>query len=103
MGSILEHERINFYSTIFRSPNIFLVKISIKTNQLGIFFIQLQLSEVIMRARKYMEQMGCKNGRDIAVMNEKKTVEDLKRYFGDNAKLPEVKHFLDNITKDKVG
>lgn len=61
---------------------------------------QLQISEVIMRARNYMQQIAGGTGN---VLTHHKTIEDLQRYFGDNSSKPDVQEFMKKITADKEG
>lgn len=61
---------------------------------------QLQLSEVIMRARSYMQQIAGGTGN---VLTHHKTIEDFQRYFGDHSSKPEVQEFMKKITSDKEG
>ncbi|XP_075156763.1 proline dehydrogenase slgA isoform X2 [Haematobia irritans] len=73
---------------------------AIKLTALGRPQLLLQLSEVIMRTRKYMEDMVGGQGN---VLTYKKTIKDLEKYYeslGDNKN---VKEFLKNVTSDKDG
>ncbi|XP_011564591.2 proline dehydrogenase 1, mitochondrial [Plutella xylostella] len=73
---------------------------AIKLTALGRPQLLLQLSEVIMRARSYMQQMVGGTGN---VLTHHKTIEDLQRYFGDHSSKPEVQAFMKQITSDKEG
>ncbi|XP_028157105.1 proline dehydrogenase 1, mitochondrial isoform X1 [Ostrinia furnacalis] len=73
---------------------------AIKLTALGRPQLLLQLSEVIMRARNYMQQIAGGTGN---VLTHHKTIEDLQRYFGDNSSKPEVQAFIRSITSDKEG
>ncbi|XP_026314599.1 proline dehydrogenase 1, mitochondrial isoform X2 [Hyposmocoma kahamanoa] len=73
---------------------------AIKLTALGRPQLLMQLSEVIMRARNYMQQMSGGKGN---VMTQKKTIDDFNRYFGDNKNKPEVQEFLKKITTDSKG
>ncbi|XP_063833398.1 proline dehydrogenase 1, mitochondrial [Ostrinia nubilalis] len=73
---------------------------AIKLTALGRPQLLLQLSEVIMRARNYMQQIAGGTGN---VLTHHKTIEDLQRYFGDNSSKPEVQAFMRSITSDKEG
>ncbi|XP_013108230.1 proline dehydrogenase 1, mitochondrial isoform X2 [Stomoxys calcitrans] len=73
---------------------------AIKLTALGRPQLLLQLSEVIMRTRKYMEDMVGGQGN---VLTHHKTIKDLEKYYeslGDNKN---VKEFLKNVTSDKEG
>ncbi|KAL4711890.1 hypothetical protein ACJJTC_006059 [Scirpophaga incertulas] len=73
---------------------------AIKLTALGRPQLLLQLSEVIMRARNYMQQIAGGTGN---VLTHHKTIEDLQRYFGDHSSKPEVQEFMKQITSDKEG
>ncbi|GBP17691.1 Proline dehydrogenase 1, mitochondrial [Eumeta japonica] len=73
---------------------------AIKMTALGRPQLLLQLSEVIMRARNYMQQIAGGMGN---VMTHHKTIEDLQRYFGSHSNKPEVQEFMKRITTDKEG
>ncbi|KAI8442452.1 hypothetical protein MSG28_005959 [Choristoneura fumiferana] len=73
---------------------------AVKLTALGRPQLLLQLSEVIMRARNYMQQMVGGTGN---VLTHHKTIEDLQRYFGDHSSKPEVQEFMKQITSDKEG
>ncbi|CAB3219914.1 unnamed protein product [Arctia plantaginis] len=72
----------------------------IKLTALGRPQLLLQLSEVIMRARNYMHEIGGGTGN---VLAHHKTIEDFQRYFGDHGSKPEVQDFMKKITSDKKG
>ncbi|XP_072934666.1 proline dehydrogenase 1, mitochondrial isoform X1 [Epargyreus clarus] len=73
---------------------------AIKLTALGRPQLLLQLSEVIMRARNYMQQIAGGTGN---VLTHHKTIEDFQRYFGDHSTKPEVQEFMKKITSDKEG
>ncbi|XP_013167757.1 PREDICTED: proline dehydrogenase 1, mitochondrial isoform X2 [Papilio xuthus] len=73
---------------------------AIKLTALGRPQLLLQLSEVIMRARNYMQQIAGGTGN---VLTHHKTIEDFQRYFGDHGNKPEVQEFMRKITSDKEG
>ncbi|CAG4968185.1 unnamed protein product [Parnassius apollo] len=73
---------------------------AIKLTALGRPQLLLQLSEVIMRARNYMQQIAGGTGN---VLTHHKTIEDFQRYFGDLSAKPEVQEFMRKITSDKEG
>ncbi|CAK1590574.1 unnamed protein product [Parnassius mnemosyne] len=73
---------------------------AIKLTALGRPQLLLQLSEVIMRARNYMQQIAGGTGN---VLTHHKTIEDFQRYFGDLSSKPEVQEFMRKITSDKEG
>ncbi|KAL0818081.1 hypothetical protein ABMA28_008614 [Loxostege sticticalis] len=73
---------------------------AVKLTALGRPQLLLQLSEVIMRARNYMQQIAGGTGN---VLTHHKTIEDLQRYFGENSSKPEVQAFMRSITSDKEG
>ncbi|KAF9799124.1 hypothetical protein SFRURICE_006175 [Spodoptera frugiperda] len=73
---------------------------AVKLTALGRPQLLLQLSEVIMRARNYMQQIGGGTGN---VLTHHKTIEDFQRYFGDHSSKPEVQEFMKKITSDKEG
>ncbi|KOB75580.1 Sluggish A, isoform A, partial [Operophtera brumata] len=64
---------------------------AVKMTALGRPQLLLQLSEVIMRARNYMQQIGGGNGN---VLTHHKTIEDFQRYFGDHSSKPEVQDIV---------
>lgn len=74
---------------------------AIKLTALGRPQLLLQLSEVIMRTRKYMEDLVGGQGN---VLTHHKTIKDLEKYYeslgSDNKN---VKEFLKNVTSDKEG
>nr|XP_036227852.1 proline dehydrogenase 1, mitochondrial isoform X7 [Bactrocera oleae]XP_036227853.1 proline dehydrogenase 1, mitochondrial isoform X7 [Bactrocera oleae] len=73
---------------------------AIKLTALGRPQLLLQVSEVIMRTRKYMEDLVGGQGN---VLTHHKTIKDLEKYyssFGDNKN---VQDFLKNVTSDKEG
>lgn len=73
---------------------------AVKLTALGRPQLLLQLSEVIMRARNYMQQIVGGQGN---VLTHHKTIEDLQRYFGDHTNKPEVQAFMKQITTDTEG
>lgn len=73
---------------------------AVKLTALGRPQLLLQLSEVIMRARNYMQQIAGGTGN---VLTHHKTIEDFQRYFGDHSSKPEVQEFMKKITSDKEG
>ncbi|CAH0713999.1 unnamed protein product, partial [Brenthis ino] len=73
---------------------------AVKLTALGRPQLLLQLSEVIMRARSYMQQIAGGTGN---VLTHHKTIEDLQRYLGDLSSKPEVQEFMKKITSDKEG
>ncbi|XP_059049298.1 proline dehydrogenase 1, mitochondrial-like isoform X2 [Achroia grisella] len=73
---------------------------AVKLTALGRPQLLLQLSEVIMRARNYMQQIGGGTGN---VLTHHKTIEDFQRYFGNHSTKPEVQEFMKKITSDKEG
>uniref|UniRef100_A0A2A4J486 Proline dehydrogenase n=1 Tax=Heliothis virescens TaxID=7102 RepID=A0A2A4J486_HELVI len=73
---------------------------AVKLTALGRPQLLLQLSEVIMRARNYMQQIGGGTGN---VLTHHKTIEDFQRYFGDHSSKPQVQEFMKKITSDKEG
>ncbi|XP_053617333.1 proline dehydrogenase 1, mitochondrial [Plodia interpunctella] len=73
---------------------------AVKLTALGRPQLLLQLSEVIMKARSYMQQIGGGTGN---VLTHHKTIEDFQRYFGDHKNKPEVQEFVNKITSDKQG
>lgn len=60
----------------------------------------MQLSEVIMQTRQYMEDMVGGHGN---VMSHNKTIEDLRQYYSKLGDNKDVKEFLKNVTSDKQG
>lgn len=73
---------------------------AIKLTALGRPQLLLQLSEVIMRARKYMEDLVGGQGN---VLTHHKTIEDLEKYYASLGDNKNVKEFLKNVTSDKDG
>ncbi|XP_049878901.1 proline dehydrogenase 1, mitochondrial isoform X2 [Pectinophora gossypiella] len=73
---------------------------AVKLTALGRPQLLLQLSEVIMRARNYMQQVGGGTGN---VLTHHKTIEDFQRYFGEHKNKPEVQEFMKQITSDNRG
>ncbi|KAJ0172911.1 hypothetical protein K1T71_011087 [Dendrolimus kikuchii] len=73
---------------------------AVKLTALGRPQLLLQLSEVIMRARNYMQQIAGGTGN---VLTHHKTIEDFQRYFGDHSSKPQVQEFMKKITSDKEG
>lgn len=58
------------------------------------------MSEVIMRTRKYMEEMVGGTGN---VLSHHKTIKDLEHYYSSLGDNKDVKDFLKNVTSDKEG
>ncbi|XP_016986565.1 proline dehydrogenase 1, mitochondrial isoform X1 [Drosophila rhopaloa] len=73
---------------------------AIKLTALGRPQLLLQLSEVIMRTRKYMEDMVGGQGN---VLTHHKTIKDLEKYYSSLGDNKDVKEFLNNVTSDKEG
>ncbi|XP_052857434.1 proline dehydrogenase 1, mitochondrial isoform X3 [Drosophila gunungcola] len=73
---------------------------AIKLTALGRPQLLLQLSEVIMRTRKYMEDMVGGQGN---VLTHHKTIKDLEKYYASLGDNKDVKEFLNNVTSDKEG
>ncbi|KAH8244112.1 hypothetical protein KR038_007871 [Drosophila bunnanda] len=73
---------------------------AIKLTALGRPQLLLQLSEVIMRTRKYMEAMVGGEGN---VLTHHKTIKDLEKYYASLGDNKNVKEFLKNVTSDKEG
>ncbi|XP_053695355.1 proline dehydrogenase 1, mitochondrial isoform X2 [Sabethes cyaneus] len=73
---------------------------AIKLTALGRPQLLLQLSEVIMQARRYMNDLAGAAGN---VLTHHKTIKDLERYLGNVADKKEVKAFLEKVTSDKDG
>ncbi|KAH8289175.1 hypothetical protein KR054_001345 [Drosophila jambulina] len=73
---------------------------AIKLTALGRPQLLLQLSEVIMRTRKYMEAMVGGEGN---VLTHHKTIKDLEKYYASLGDNKNVKDFLKNVTSDKEG
>ncbi|KRK07113.1 proline dehydrogenase 1, mitochondrial isoform X2 [Drosophila yakuba] len=73
---------------------------AIKLTALGRPQLLLQLSEVIMRTRKYMEDMVGGQGN---VLTHHKTIKDLEKYYATLGDNKDVKEFLNNVTSDKEG
>ncbi|XP_073832746.1 proline dehydrogenase slgA isoform X1 [Musca autumnalis] len=73
---------------------------AIKLTALGRPQLLLQLSEVIMRTRKYMEDMVGGQGN---VLTHHKTIKDLEKYYASLGDNKNVKDFLKNVTSDKEG
>ncbi|CAH4028016.1 proline dehydrogenase 1, mitochondrial [Pieris brassicae] len=73
---------------------------AVKLTALGRPQLLLQLSEVIMRARNYMQQIAGGTGN---VLTHHKTIEDFQRYLGEHSSKPEVQDFMKKITSDKEG
>ncbi|XP_026473083.1 proline dehydrogenase 1, mitochondrial isoform X1 [Ctenocephalides felis] len=73
---------------------------AIKLTALGRPQLLLQLSEVIMRTRQYMEELGSGKGN---VLNHHKTIKDLEQYFSSMGDNKDVKQFLQKVTSDKEG
>ncbi|XP_017109742.1 proline dehydrogenase 1, mitochondrial isoform X1 [Drosophila bipectinata] len=73
---------------------------AIKLTALGRPQLLLQLSEVIMRTRGYMEEMVGGQGN---VLTHHKTIKDLEKYYASLGDNKNVKDFLKNVTSDKEG
>ncbi|XP_065363706.1 proline dehydrogenase 1, mitochondrial isoform X2 [Calliphora vicina] len=74
---------------------------AIKLTALGRPQLLLQLSEVIMRTRKYMEDLVGGQGN---VLTHHKTIKDLEKYYASlGSDNKNVQEFLKNVTSDKEG
>lgn len=73
---------------------------AIKLTALGRPQLLLQVSEVIMQARKYMMDLAGSTGN---ILTHHKTIQDLERYLGNVSDKAEVKEFLKKVTSDKDG
>ncbi|XP_046867419.1 proline dehydrogenase 1, mitochondrial isoform X2 [Drosophila willistoni] len=73
---------------------------AIKLTALGRPQLLLQLSEVIMRTRKYMEDFVGGQGN---VLTHHKTIKDLEKYYASVGDNKDVQEFLKNVTSDKEG
>ncbi|KAL7744211.1 hypothetical protein ACLKA6_009179 [Drosophila palustris] len=73
---------------------------AIKLTALGRPQLLLQLSEVIMRTRKYMEALVGGQGN---VLTHHKTIKDLEQYYAGIGDNKDVQTFLKNVTSDKEG
>ncbi|XP_032296338.1 proline dehydrogenase 1, mitochondrial isoform X2 [Drosophila virilis] len=73
---------------------------AIKLTALGRPQLLLQLSEVIMRTRKYMEALVGGEGN---VLTHHKTIKDLEKYYASVGDNKDVQQFLRNVTSDKEG
>uniref|UniRef100_A0A087ZJR8 Proline dehydrogenase n=2 Tax=Anopheles darlingi TaxID=43151 RepID=A0A087ZJR8_ANODA len=73
---------------------------AIKLTALGRPQLLLQVSEVIMQARKYMMDLAGGTGN---ILTHHKTIKDLERYLGNVADKKEVKEFLTKVTSDNDG
>ncbi|KAH8270923.1 hypothetical protein KR044_000270 [Drosophila immigrans] len=73
---------------------------AIKLTALGRPQLLLQLSEVIMRTRKYMEALVGGQGN---VLTHHKTIKDLEMYYACVNDNKDVQQFLQNVTSDKEG
>ncbi|EDV92255.1 proline dehydrogenase 1, mitochondrial isoform X2 [Drosophila grimshawi] len=73
---------------------------AIKLTALGRPQLLLQLSEVIMRTRKYMEALVGGQGN---VLTHHKTIKDLEKYYASVGDNKDVQAFLQNVTSDKEG
>ncbi|XP_050100365.1 proline dehydrogenase 1, mitochondrial isoform X2 [Anopheles aquasalis] len=73
---------------------------AIKLTALGRPQLLLQVSEVIMQARKYMNDLAGGTGN---ILTHHKTIKDLERYLGNVADKKEVKEFLTKVTSDSDG
>ncbi|XP_058061699.1 proline dehydrogenase 1, mitochondrial isoform X2 [Anopheles bellator] len=73
---------------------------AIKLTALGRPQLLLQVSEVIMQARRYMMDLAGGTGN---ILTHHKTIKDLERYLGNVADKKEVKEFLTKVTSDNDG
>uniref|UniRef100_A0A182NFZ8 Proline dehydrogenase n=1 Tax=Anopheles dirus TaxID=7168 RepID=A0A182NFZ8_9DIPT len=73
---------------------------AIKLTALGRPQLLLQVSEVIMQARRYMMDLAGSTGN---ILTHHKTIQDLERYLGNVSDKAEVKEFLKKVTSDKDG
>ncbi|XP_040151591.1 proline dehydrogenase 1, mitochondrial isoform X2 [Anopheles arabiensis] len=73
---------------------------AIKLTALGRPQLLLQVSEVIMQARRYMMDLAGSTGN---ILTHHKTIQDLERYLGNVSDKAEVKQFLEKVTSDKDG
>ncbi|XP_055846223.1 proline dehydrogenase 1, mitochondrial isoform X1 [Episyrphus balteatus] len=73
---------------------------AIKLTALGRPQLLLQVSEVIMRTRKYMEDLVGGHGN---VLTHHKTIKDLEKYYSSLGDNKNVQDFLKNVTSDKEG
>ncbi|XP_018802978.1 PREDICTED: proline dehydrogenase 1, mitochondrial isoform X2 [Bactrocera latifrons] len=73
---------------------------AIKLTALGRPQLLLQVSEVIMRTRKYMEDLVGGQGN---VLTHHKTIKDLEKYYSSLGDNKNVQDFLKNVTSDKEG
>ncbi|BFG01985.1 proline dehydrogenase 1 mitochondrial [Drosophila madeirensis] len=73
---------------------------AIKLTALGRPQLLLQLSEVIMRTRQYMEDLMGGQGN---VLTHHKTIKDLEKYYATLGDNKNVQDFLKNVTSDKEG
>ncbi|XP_053680975.1 proline dehydrogenase 1, mitochondrial isoform X2 [Anopheles nili] len=73
---------------------------AIKLTALGRPQLLLQVSEVIMQARRYMMDLAGSTGN---ILTHHKTIQDLERYLGNVSDKKEVKEFLTKVTSDKDG
>uniref|UniRef100_A0A336MZD8 Proline dehydrogenase n=1 Tax=Culicoides sonorensis TaxID=179676 RepID=A0A336MZD8_CULSO len=73
---------------------------AVKLTALGRPQLLLQLSEVIMRTRQYMNDIAGGTGN---VLTHHKTIQDLEKYFGGVAETKNVKEFLQKVIADKQG
>ncbi|XP_017470024.1 PREDICTED: proline dehydrogenase 1, mitochondrial isoform X1 [Rhagoletis zephyria] len=73
---------------------------AIKLTALGRPQLLLQVSEVIMRTRKYMEDLVGGQGN---VLSHHKTINDLEKYYSSLGDNKNVQDFLKNVTSDKEG
>ena len=68
-----------------------------------ISFLQLQLSEVIARARKYHQEVTGERGTVIEAHVDKETFKQDLREAGVEVEVPAVQNFLDHMTADQKG
>ncbi|XP_053950137.1 proline dehydrogenase 1, mitochondrial isoform X1 [Anastrepha ludens] len=73
---------------------------AIKLTALGRPQLLLQVSEVIMRTRQYMEDLVGGQGN---VLTHHKTIKDLEKYYSSFGDSKNVQDFLKNVTSDKEG
>ncbi|XP_055373872.1 proline dehydrogenase 1, mitochondrial isoform X1 [Condylostylus longicornis] len=73
---------------------------AIKLTALGRPQLLLQVSEVIMNTRKYMEDLVGGQGN---VLTHHKTIKDLEKYYASLGDNKNVKEFLSRVTSDKDG
>uniref|UniRef100_T1GRH8 Proline dehydrogenase n=1 Tax=Megaselia scalaris TaxID=36166 RepID=T1GRH8_MEGSC len=75
---------------------------AIKLTALGRPQLLLQISEVIMKAREYIDSMAGGNHKNVLLHH--KTIEEMERYYKDKVgEQQDVKEFLKQVTSDKEG